>query len=269
MVAAGRGVATLMDPCYQERMISREDANDTAVVRLAYGKVSALDVDFCHALVNELNGVAASSAKALVLTGTGSVFSAGVDLFRVLNGGGDYLAQFLPAMEALFHALLSFPKPAVAAINGHAIAGGCILAAACDSRVMAEGEGRIGVPELLVGVPFPTLPFEIVRARVSPAHFRELVLSGKTVTPPEALALGLIDEIAPPDVVLSRAQHVAERLTQIPPVAFALTKRAFTEPIVARVKGATALNHDVVDAWASPAVQQRIRAYVDLIVGKK
>ena len=75
-------------------------------------------------------------------------------------------------MEAFFQTLLTFPKPAVAAVNGHAIAGGCIIAAACDHRVMADGTGRIGVPELMVGVPFPSLPLEIVGSRVPASVFR-------------------------------------------------------------------------------------------------
>lgn len=239
------------------------------MVRLAHGKVSALDVDLCHALVRELEGIAASDARALIITGTGSAFSAGVDLFRVLDGGADYLTRFLPAMESFFRALLTFPKPAIAAINGHAIAGGCIIAAACDYRVMAEGSARIGVPELAVGVPFPTLPFEIVRARVIPGHFRDLVFTGRTVPPGEALAVGLIDEIAPADVLLSRAGHAAERLADIPPITFALTKRTFTAPILERVANAASLNADVLAAWESPAVQARMRAYVEKTVGRK
>lgn len=239
------------------------------MVRLAHGKVSALDVDLCHALVRELEAIAASDARALILTGTGSAFSAGVDLFRVLDGGAEYLKRFLPAMEAFFRTLLTFSKPAIAAINGHAIAGGCIIAAACDYRVMAEGSARIGVPELAVGVPFPTLPFEIVRARVSPGPFRDLVFTGRTVPPGEAVAVGLVDEIAPIDVLITRAQHAAERLADIPPMTFALTKRTFTEPILERVGRAASLNADVVAAWESPAVQARMRAYVEKTVGKK
>lgn len=172
-------------------------------------------------------------------------------------------------MEALFRTLLTFPKPAVAAINGHAIAGGCIIAAACDYRVMAEGSGRIGVPELAVGVPFPTLPFEIVRARVSPGHFRDLVFTGRTVPPQEAVAVGFVDEIAPLDVLMTRAQQAAERLADIPPITFALTKRTFVEPIRERIGAAASLNADVLAAWESPAVQARMRAYVEKMVGKK
>lgn len=250
-------------------MITREDAGDIAVLRLSHGKVSALDIDLCHAIVNALDGFATDDFRAVVLTGTGSAFSAGVDLFKVMNGGAGYLRRFLPAMEALFRALLEFPKPLVAAINGHAIAGGCIMAAACDHRVMSEGDARIGIPELVVGVPFPTLPFEIVRARVSAPDFRQLIFSGRTVLAPEALRLGLIDEIAAPQVLIPRAREAAGRLASIPSITFELTKRTFTEPLFERVRAGAALNAVAIEAWSSAAVQDRIRAYVEQTVGKK
>lgn len=236
------------------------------MLRLAHGKVSALDAELCAALVKEIHDIAAESPRALVITGTGSAFSAGVDLFRVLEGGADYLSRFLPLMKDLFHALLTFPKPAVAAVNGHAIAGGCIMAATCDHRIMAKGTGRIGVPELAVGVPFPALPFEIVGARVPPNHFRQLVYSGRTVLAADALALGLVDEVAEPDVVLERATERAIALAQIPARTFALTKRTFVGPVLDRVRAAAVLTADVQDAWASPEVQARIREYVEKTV---
>lgn len=250
-------------------MITLDTRDGIAVLTLAHGKVSALDVDLCTAIVRALDEVAASDARALIVTGTGSAFSAGVDLFRVLDGGAEYLARFLPAMTALFEGLLTFPRPVVAAVNGHAIAGGCIIASACDYRVMAEGTGRIGIPELAVGVPFPALPFEIVRARLSPPVFHDLVLSTRTLPPAEALQLGLVDELAPPETVIARAEHHAQRLAGIPAIAFAVTKRLFTAPVLERVRAAAAINAEALAAWSTPAVQQRIRAYVEKTVGKK
>ena len=250
-------------------MITREDSGDIAVLRLAHGKVSALDGRLCDAIVQELHAIAEGSWRALVLTGTGSAFSAGVDLFQVLDGGEAYLSRFLPEMEKLFRTLLEFPKPAVAAINGHAIAGGCIMAAACDHRVMSAGTGRIGIPELAVGVPFPSMPFEIVGARVSPQHFRGLVLSGRTVEPAEALQLGLVDEVVPADALAARARAAAERLAQIPAITFQLTKRTFNAPVLERVRAASAINAEAVAAWASPAVQSRIREYLEQTIGKR
>jgi enoyl-CoA hydratase len=249
-------------------MFIREDRGPLAIVRFAHGKVSALDVDFCDAVVREIDTIAASAATALVLTGTGSTFSAGVDLFAFLDGGDEYTRRFLPAMTAFFRRLLTFPKPLVAAVNGHAIAGGCIIAAACDYRVMADGTGRIGVPELVVGVPFPAMPFEIVRARLTPQVFRDLVFSGRVVLPHDAVALALVDDVVEANSLLDRAVRHAERLTRIPATTFALTKRELAGSILERVERAAANDRDVAAAWSSPEVHAAIRSYLDRTIKK-
>src|SRR4051794_27587744 len=155
-------------------MIERTSDDGILTLRLAHGKASALDVELLDALLRELDG-AAEQARALLLTGTGSIFSAGVDLFRLTRDGSDYVRRFLPLLSRCLRALFAFPRPVVAAVNGHAIAGGCILALASDIRLMAEGGGRIGVPELLVGVPFPAAALEIVRFAVPPDKVQSLV----------------------------------------------------------------------------------------------
>ena len=114
-----------------------------------------MDIELGEALIDGDGGRADPSVKAVILTGSGSSFSAGVDLFRVLKDGPEYGRRFLPVLDNFLRAALTLPKPMIAAINGHAIAGGCILAATCDHRIMTEGNGRIGIPELAVGVPFP------------------------------------------------------------------------------------------------------------------
>src|SRR5262245_9944474 len=124
-----------------------------------HGKVSALDLELCEAISAALRDF---DSGPVVFTGTGNVFSAGVDLWKVADGGAEYIRAFLPALVDAFDAVFTCPVPVVAAINGHAIAGGCVLAAACDHRIMTSGPARIGVPELLVGVPFPGLALDIV-----------------------------------------------------------------------------------------------------------
>lgn len=250
-------------------MIGREDRDGVRVLRLAHGKVSAVDIELAEALSAELKSAVDDPVRAVVVTGTGSSFSAGVDLFRLIKDGSSYAERFLPVLDVMLRDALTFPKPLIAAVNGHAIAGGCILVAACDRRIMADGTGKIGIPELVVGVPFPALPLQIVAARISDAAFRDLVLSGRTVQVDEAVALGLIDEKCPADALLARAVAAANQLAAIPSGAFALTKEAFTTLILDRTACLADLNARVVHAWMQPHTYDTIRAYLERTVGKK
>ena len=148
-----------------------ESGNRVTIVRLVYGKANALDLEFCEKLSAEFSTLG-EFADAVILTGKGNIFSAGVDLKRLLDDGPDYALAFVAALDRLCEILFTFDRPLVAAINGHAIAGGCILAQTADWRIMTDGKARIGVPELLVGVPFPTFVFEILRAVVPAQLFR-------------------------------------------------------------------------------------------------
>ncbi len=244
-------------------MFSLNTEGSIAVLRLEHGKVNAMDLPLCEALTQQVKSLASDSCRAVVITGAGNSFSAGVDLVQLTQGGAEYVKRFLPAMDACFHALLTFPKPFVAAVNGHALAGGCIIAACCDHVVMAEGNGRIGVTELTVGVPFPMLPFEIVRARLTPRDARDLIYSARGALPPEAITLGLVDEVVPAAEVLPRAMEAATRLSAIPAVSFGITKRAFVAPILERVRAAAAIDADTSAAWQGDEVLSAVRAFLD------
>src|SRR5580693_7558755 len=183
-------------------MVDLENLGDVTILRLAHGKANAMDLELMEALVARLDECSASSARALIVTGHGKMFSAGVDLPRVVDGGAPYVRAFLPALSRALLALFAFPKPVVAAVNGHAIAGGCILACAADYRMMANEPGRIGVPELLVGMPFPVTPLEIMRFAAPPQHLQALVYRGLTLTADAALQYGVVDAVVEPDRLL-------------------------------------------------------------------
>jgi enoyl-CoA hydratase len=250
-------------------VIEIKDQDGVRTLKLAHGKVSAIDLELCDALIAAIADAGDPAVTAVILTGSGSSFSAGVDLFRLVNDGAAYARRFVPALDDFLRAALTFPKPMVAAINGHAIAGGCIVAAACDHRIMTEGNGRIGIPELAVGVPFPALPLQIVSARLADGPLRDLVFSGRTVLIDEAKMLGLIDEKCPAGMLLDRASEVAQRLASIPARTFALTKEAFYAPILERANRLADLNARVVDAWMQPETYDTIRRYLEKIVGKR
>src|SRR5439155_15975164 len=142
---------------------------------------------------------------------------------RVVDEGAPYIRGFLPAMNASFETLFSLLKPVVAAVNGHAIAGGCILAAAADRRLMARDAGRIGIPELLVGVPFPVVPLEIMRFATHTSQLQSLAYRGLTLAAGEALQHGLVDSITDADRLLDEAIAIAESVAALSAEAFALT----------------------------------------------
>lgn len=246
-------------------MIERDETDGILTLRMAHGKASALDVELLDALHRALDDL--GGARALVLTGTGGIFSAGVDLYRVLDGGREYLDRFLPMLNRLLLRLFKVPVPVVAAVNGHAVAGGAVMALACDYRLMADGSGRIGIPELLVGVPFPSAALEVVRFAVSRSFVQQLVYGGATLAPDEALAREMVDEVVPADELAARARAAAERLASIPADAFSLTKHALRAAAVEAVELRGPV-HDahVLAQWSAPATHERIRAYLDRTV---
>jgi enoyl-CoA hydratase len=248
-------------------VIERREEGHVTILRLDHGKASTLDLELLEATEAELARAERDSA-AVVLTGTGAIFSAGVDLFRLLDGGEGYLARFLPALVRACERLVSFPRPLVAAINGHALAGGWVFACACDYRVMASGTGRLGVPELQVGVAFPPIALETVRQR-TPRHLLDaMVFAGRTFTAEEAERERLVEEVVPPGVLLARAVQVAESMGRIPAEAYRLTKLQVRRPTLERAAAGAPTGAAVDAQWASPEATQAIRAYLERVVGK-
>ncbi len=240
-------------------MIHRDDRDGVALLRMEHGKANAFDLEFCADLRRAFEQ--AWDAKAVVLTGTGSIFSAGVDLFRVLAGGAHYVEQFLPAFDAVLAKIFTFERPVVAAMNGHAIAGGCILAAACDHRIMASGRGQVGIPELAVGVPFPAFALEIIRFAIPSNHAQEIIYTSRTFGPEESAQRGLVDRVAPPEQVLDRALDTAAALAKVQPDVFALTKRMLRAPALERIARQPATER-ITELWTRPATLDVIREYL-------
>ncbi len=244
-------------------MIDIKTEAGIAVLTLRHGKANALDIEFCEALAAKLIELRKPDAKAVVLTGQGKIFSAGVNLIKLSEGGAGYIRKFLPVLHKLYDAVFYHPKPVVAAINGHAIAGGCVLACCADRRVMANDGGRIGVTELLVGVPFPALAFEIVRFAVPPRYLAEFTLGGATYVPKDALQRGWIDEVVEPGELVSRAMAAAQSLAALSPPAFAQTKAQIRAVVTERMaQCGEATDKSVTEIWTASETVGYIRDYV-------
>lgn len=244
-------------------MIDSKVVDGVAILTMTHGKANALDIEFCDALAARFDDLRKADTKAAVLTGRGQIFSAGVDLKRLSAGGADYIRRFLPALHRLYEAMFFHPKPVVAAVNGHAIAGGCVLACCADRRLMARDAGRIGVTEILVGVPFPALAFEVVRFAVPARYLPEFTLSGATYATDESLRRGWVDEVAEPVELIDDAIAVARELSLLSPAAFAQTKMQIRQPVIERLtKNGEATDRAVTDIWTAPTTLAYIRDYV-------
>jgi enoyl-CoA hydratase len=251
-----------------------------ATFRLETGPVALLTVDrppanaltreFFVELLAALDRLAQPDVQAVVVTGNDRFFSAGLDLFEVFAYDPATFTEFTARFDDAFTALFAFPKPVVAAVSGHAIAGGAVLAACADVRLMAEGEGKVGLTEILLGVPFPASVLEIVRYACEGPDLAELLYHGRTYGPREACARRLVDEVVPPHALRALARAAAEELAGRPAAAFAATKRALRGPTLARLAAARGAGGDPVwDVWRAPETRAAVEAYKTRTLGRK
>ena len=251
-------------------MIETRDVDGVRVLQLAHGKANLLDTDLLAGLDESLDHAEKVPIGAVVLTGTGNIFSAGVDLFRVTEGGKEYLEEFLPALSESIVRLFTFPKPVIAAVNGHAIAGGCILVCACDARLGIPEGGRIGVTELKVGVPFPAAALEVVRFVVPGNRLSEAILEARTYSPKDALAMGYLDRLVDPDELLDRAVEQASRLAELGERVFSFSKRQLRREAFESIeRQRPTSDKEVLEAWSRPHTLRRIREYLDQTLGRR
>jgi enoyl-CoA hydratase len=234
-------------------MLFTEERDGVAILRIEQGRVGALDVE----LLNALTEAVAASDRALVITGSGSSFSAGVDLRRILDGDRQYTEELLAALSRTFRAVFDHPRPTVAALNGHAIAGGCVLALACDLRLMSGG--RIGLAELAVGVPFPTAALEIVRHALG-SRAGQVLLGAETADRERALGLGMVVELTDPGELLPRAVSLATELAARSPESYRLAKVQLHRPANAAIEASAGEDAAVLAGWTSDDTRGRIGA---------
>ena len=194
--------------------------------------------------------LALAAPGAVVLTGTGRFFSAGMDLKAAPGMSTSDQRNTVGSINRLFSGWYSFPRPVVAAVNGHAVAGGLILALCADRRIGAT-EGKLGLTELRAGLPYPLAAISVVRAELTPPAARRLALGADLVDPAEALELGVLDELLPRDEVLPRAIELAASLATLPRATYAQVKMQLRGPVIDAMDRAlsSGAGDPVLGAW--------------------
>jgi enoyl-CoA hydratase len=197
-------------------------------------KVNALNRALLAALGRELDALShEEGVRGVLLRAEGGCFSAGLDLREVAALEDDALAGFLEDLDRAFGAAYRLPMPVAAAVQGHAIAGGLLLALCADHVVLGRGAFKLGLTELAVGIPFPRIPFEIARAALGPRALRKLVYEAGVVGPEEAHDLGVGDAVS--DTPLEDARRWLATVTSHPPQAFRIAKRQMRGEVLARM----------------------------------
>lgn len=244
-------------------------------VETSDGGITLLTLDrpranaFDPALVAELRREVAASrdAAALVLGSSQTLFSAGWDLPTVRELPREEMAGFLADFCSLVREIFSFDAPVVAALPGHAIAGGMIVAAAADERIAAEGRGEFGLSEVALGVPIPRPCYEIFRHQLGERGAERLAAAGDNVAVGRALEMGLVDHIVPPDGLLDAALDRARRLASRSRAAYAEIKRRARADALARFDRA-ADGDPFLDFWFSDEGRRRIDGLVARLTKK-
>jgi enoyl-CoA hydratase len=228
--------------------VSVEQHGDVALVRVDRAPANALDIELMEEIYTSAAELAAAEPGAVVLTGREKFFSAGVDLKLVPTLDADGQKAMIDGINRMAGTWYAFPRPVVCAVNGHAIAGGAVMALCGDYRVGCTS-GKLGFTELRAGVPYPAVPIAILKAELSPSAARVLALRSHLIDPEEALALGLVDELAAPEDVLERALVVAAEMAQLPARAYANTKRELRGDTMAAIQHVLDHGDPVVGAW--------------------
>ena len=224
-----------------------------ATVRLERGKVNALNDRVVDELAGCLHGLESDPAvRGVLLTGTGRFFSFGFDIPEFLGMSQEDFAAYLRKFTALYREIVVHPRPVVAALNGHTVAGGCMLATACDVRVMVKDNAKIGLNEIGFGSSVFAGSLELVRFWVGDRRAQEIVYGGTLYTGEQALALGLVDAVVGDRELLDEARGRLEQLAGRPPHAFRSIKELLRRPLAEEIQQREEASiREFVEIWYS------------------
>ena len=232
-----------------------------ATITLRRGKVNALNEPMVEEIGDSFRTLETDSeVKSIIFTGNGKFFSFGFDVPEFLRYAKRDFVRYLEKFTNLYTYLFQFPKPIVAALNGHTIAGGCVLATACDFRVMASGKGKIGLNEITFGAPFFAGSAEMLRFCVGSRNAQSILYSGAMYSAEEAFGLGLVDQVSSEDALAQDARKVAGELSEKDSSAFASIKRILRRPVAEEmVKHEKDYILEFTDIWYSETTWKKLK----------
>jgi enoyl-CoA hydratase len=230
-------------------LVTASDHGGVRVLGVDRPPRNAVDLTLITALGAAIEAAAADDAvQALVLTGTASAFSAGVDVKVVPTYDRAARAEMIRGIDGTIVTLYGLPKPTVAAINGHALGGGLVIALACDVRIAAAGSYSLGLLEVTAGIPFPAGPLIVVQSELDPQTASTLALTGRTIGPSDELAMRFIDAVVPAETLLATAVERARTLAGLR--GYAAAKRQLRAAALARLKAIVLEDSDpLLDDW--------------------
>ena len=251
-------------------MITTIDHGPIRELRLSRPPANALSPELIAALGEAVVNAPREGARALVLSGSGKLFSGGLDVPVLLPLDRSAIRATWESFYRLMHGLAASPIPVAAAITGHSPAGGAVLAIFCDYRVMAEGDVKIGLNEVQVGIPLPVAILRAFVRLVGPHPAERLCVTGRLIPAAEALRIGFVDELAPLDQVVPKALAWCQEVLALPPVAMAKTRQDTREDLVRIVEEGLANELDnLAHVWFSEETQTVLRAVVERLTAKK
>ena len=247
-------------------MISVDYHDKVALVRLDRGVTNAIDLELVKELDQTLQNLKTETrAHALVLGSTNDkFFSIGFDIPSLYDLSTEGFAAFYQAFNRLSLELYTFPKPTVAAISGHATAGGCILALCCDYRYIAAGRKLIGLNEIKLGVLVPYPADRILHQIVGARRARDVMELGEFYKPEQALSIGMVDQVIPLEGVLPAAIEKANTLGAFPQGAYAIFKRNRVETVASQIQASLPeKEHMFIETWYSQDARRRLKAAIE------
>jgi len=244
-------------------MLEVRDHDSVREIRFARPPANAFNEAMLRAIIAALSDGSRAGARALVISGQPGMFSGGLDVPELLQLDRRGMLDFWDAFFGVQLALASSPVPIAAAITGHSPAGGAVLSAYCDYRVMAEGKYRIGFNEVQVGLyPGPVI-YGVVRRLLGARLADRFVSGGLLVAAQEAFQAGLVDRLVPEGEVVSTALQWAQSMAALPPLAVAQTRQTARADLIALVSHIGNAEREAMnDAWFSAETQATLRQLV-------